>query len=182
VGRPIRGCEIKLTDDQRKEVPVGVVGEIAIRGSNLFSGYYKQPEITKTSFDKDGFFYSGDLGRYLDDGNLTIVGRKKEMIIRGGFNVYPVEVEEQLREMGGIDNVAVIGLPDKVMGEKVVACIIPTPGKNITAEEVIAFCKRRLANYKVPSEIFFMDKFPTTTIGKTQKFKLQKMLAQGEKE
>jgi len=181
VGRPIRGCEIKLTDDQRKEVPAGVVGEIAIRGPNLFSGYYKQPEITKASYDEEGFFYSGDLGRYLADGNLTIVGRKKEMIIRGGFNVYPVEVEEQLKEMGVIDNVAVIGLPDEVMGEKVVACIIPTPGKNVTAEEVIAFCKRRLANYKVPSEILFMEKFPTTTIGKTQKFKLQEMLVQPQK-
>jgi acyl-CoA synthetase (AMP-forming)/AMP-acid ligase II len=178
VGRPIRGCEIKLMDDERKEVPIGVVGEIAIRGPNLFSGYYKQPEVTKASFDGDGFFYSGDLGKYLEDGNLTIVGRKKEMIIRGGFNVYPVEVEEQLREMGGIENVAVVGVPDKVMGEKVVACIIPTPGNKTTAEEVIAFCKKRLANYKVPSEIFFMDKFPTTTIGKTQKFKLQEWLAQ----
>ena len=181
VGRPIRGCEIKLTDDQRKEVPTGAVGEIAIRGPNLFSGYYKQPELTNASYDDEVFFYSGDLGRYLDDGNLTIVGRKKEMIMRGGFNVYPVEVEEQLREMGGIDNVAVVGVPDQVMGEKIVACIIPTPDKKVTVEEVIAFCKRRLANYKVPSEILFMDKFPMTTIGKTQKFKIREMLAERQK-
>jgi acyl-CoA synthetase (AMP-forming)/AMP-acid ligase II len=103
------------------------------------------------------------------------------MIIRGGFNVYPVEVEEQLREMGGVDNVAVVGVPDEVMGEKVVACIIPTPGKRLTAEEVIAFCKKRLANYKVPSEVLFMDQFPMTTIGKTQKFKIQQILAERQK-
>ncbi len=177
VGRPIRGCEIMLTDENRKEVATGEVGEIAIRGPNLFSGYYLQPKITKESFDEDGFFYSGDLGRYDKNDNLTIVGRKKEMIIRGGFNVYPVEVEELLREMDVFDNVAVIGLPDKVMGEKIVACLIASSHENITSDEIIAYCKKRMANYKVPNEIVFLDKFPTTTIGKIQKYKLQEILS-----
>jgi fatty-acyl-CoA synthase len=181
VGPPIRGIDLRLMDENRKEVPSGAVGEIAIRGPNLFSGYYKQPEITKTSFDEDGFFYSGDLGRSLQNGCLTIVGRKKEMIIRGGFNVYPVEVEEQIRLIEGVENVAVIGIPDPRMGEKIIACVIPSPGKRIDPEEVILFCKKRLANYKVPNEVVIMDEFPTTTIGKTQKFKLQEMLTEKSK-
>jgi fatty-acyl-CoA synthase len=178
VGRPIRGCEIKLTDDERKEVPTGVVGEIAIRGLNLFSGYYNQPEITTASYDDDGFFYSGDLGRFLENGCLTIAGRKKEMIIRGGFNVYPVEVEEQIRLIEAVQNVAVVGVPDSIMGEKIIACVIPFPDKKLGPQEVIAFCKIRLANYKVPNEVVIMREFPTTTIGKTQKFKLQEMMAE----
>ena len=177
VGRPIRGCEIKLTDVDRKELATGEVGEIAIRGPNLFSGYYNQPELTRSCFDEEGFFYSGDLARFLPDGNMKIVGRTKEIIIRGGFNIYPVEVEEVLSGMGTFENVAVIGVPDEVMGEKVVACVIPYPESRTTADEVIAYCKARLANYKVPGQVVFMDRFPTTTIGKTQKFKLKEMFS-----
>lgn len=182
VGHPIRGVDIKLTDDDRKEVSLGKIGEIAIRGINLFSGYHKNPEITNMSFDEKGFFYSGDLGRFREDGNLTIVGRKKEMIIRGGFNVYPVEVEEQIRLMDNVKNVAVIGIPDRRMGEKIIACVIPMEGQNVKPEEVIAFCKARLANYKTPNEVVIMNEFPATALGKTQKFRLQEMMTEGFKE
>lgn len=178
VGPPIRGCKIKITDPDRKEVPTGVVGEIAIHGLNLFSGYYEQAEITQASFDGEGFFYSGDLGKYLENGHLVIAGRKKELIVRGGFNVYPAEVEEQIRLIGGVENVAVMGIPDTVMGERIVACVIPSPGKCIECHEVVAFCKRRLANYKVPNDVVIMEEFPTTSIGKTQKFKLQQLMAE----
>lgn len=181
VGRPIRGCDIKLTDENRKEVGHGEVGEIAIRGPNLFSGYYSQPEMTKESFDEEGYFYSGDLGMFHEDGNLTIAGRKKEMIIRGGFNVYPAEVEELIRKMDVFENIAVIGLPDQVMGEKIVVCVVPSPGRCVTADQVIAFCKKRMANYKVPHEVIFFDNFPTTPMGKIQKFKLKEMLSNKHK-
>lgn len=178
VGTPIRGCEIKITDADRREVSAGVVGEIAIKGPNLFSGYYKQPQITESSFDDDGFFYSGDLGKYLENGHIVIAGRKKELIVRGGFNVYPAEVEEQIRLIDGVENVAVMGLPDPVMGEKIVACVICFPEREISPQDVVGFCKKRLANYKVPNEVVIMKEFPTTSIGKTQKFKLQEMMVQ----
>ncbi len=177
VGPPIRGCTIKIADPDRKEVPTGVVGEIAIHGPNLFSGYFEQPEITKSCFDDEGFFYSGDLGKKLENGHLVIAGRKKELIVRGGFNVYPAEVEEQIRLIDGVENVAVMGVPDAVMGERIVACVIPLPSKSIERQEVVAFCKQRLANYKVPNEVVVMDEFPTTSIGKTQKFKLQQLMS-----
>jgi len=176
VGRPLDGVEVKIADENRKPVPKGEVGEVALRGPILFSGYYKQPELTKAVFDDEGFFYTGDLGKFLDNGCLAIVGRKKEMIIRGGFNVYPVEVEEQIRTIKGVQNVAVIGLPDKVMGEKVVACVIKSPDSNLKEEDIINFCKRRLANYKVPSMVVFIDEFPETEMGKIQKYKIVEML------
>ncbi|MFH1112342.1 MAG: class I adenylate-forming enzyme family protein [Pseudomonadota bacterium] len=178
VGPPIRGCKIKIADPDRNEVAAGVVGEIAIHGPNLFSGYFEQPEITKSSFDDEGFFYSGDLGKKLGNGHLVIAGRKKELIVRGGFNVYPAEVEEQIRLIDGVENVAVMGVPDAVMGERIVACVIPLPTKSIDPHEVRAFCKQRLANYKVPNEVVVMEEFPLTSIGKTQKFKLQQMMTE----
>lgn len=178
VGRPIAHVETKLVDEQRREVKVGEVGEIVVRGPNVFSGYFEQPELTRASFDPEGFFYTGDLGRYLENGCLTIVGRKKELIIRGGFNVYPVEVEEQIRLIEEVQSVAVVGVPDPVMGEKIIACIIPVAGKKVQPDAVIAFCKRRLANYKVPNAVVIMDEFPLTTIGKIQKFKLREAMAE----
>jgi fatty-acyl-CoA synthase len=176
VGRPLDGVDIKIVDEQRRRVPVGEVGELAIKGPNLFQGYYKQPELTRASFDTEGYFYTGDLGKYLENGCLTIVGRKKEMIIRGGFNVYPVELEEQIRLVQGVQSVAVVGMPDKIMGEKIVACVIPAPGSNIGEKDVISFCKDRLANYKVPNRVVIMDQFPSTALGKVQKFKLLELL------
>ncbi|HBL22691.1 MAG TPA: long-chain acyl-CoA synthetase, partial [Deltaproteobacteria bacterium] len=172
VGRPLDGVDIIITDDKHEKLPVGEVGEVSIKGPNLFSGYYQQPEVTKAAFDQNGYFCSGDLGKYLDNGMLAIVGRKKEMIIRGGFNVYPAELEEQIGLIDGVQAVAVVGLPDKVMGEKIVACVIPSPGSTIVDKDIIAYCKGRLANYKVPNVVIIMDEFPVTALGKVQKFKL----------
>jgi fatty-acyl-CoA synthase len=176
VGRPLDGVDIKIVDEQRRRVPVGEVGELAIKGPNLFQGYYKQPELTQASFDTEGYFYTGDLGKYLENGCLTIVGRKKEMIIRGGFNVYPAELEEQIRLMDGVQSVAVVGTPDKIMGEKIVACVIPVSGYKIAEQDVIRFCKNRVANYKVPNRVVIMEEFPATALGKVQKFKLLEFL------
>jgi fatty-acyl-CoA synthase len=175
-GRPIRGLDLKITDNDRNQVGVGAVGEIAIRGENLFSGYYKQPDLTEASFDSDGFFYTGDLGKLDENGRLIVAGRKKEMIIRGGFNVFPAEVEEQIALIEGVQHVAVVGVPDQKMGEKICACVVPLAGHRLGPEEIREFCKENLANYKVPDFVEIMDSFPMTTTEKIQKFKIRDLM------
>jgi len=172
VGRPLDGVDIVITNEKQEKVPDGEVGEVCLKGPILFTEYYQQPELTKAAYDKNGYFCTGDLGKYLENGMLAIVGRKKEMIIRGGFNVYPAELEEQIGLIDGVQCVAVVGLPDKVMGEKIVACIIPSPGSSITDKDIVAYCKARFANYKVPNVVIIMSEFPVTALGKVQKFML----------
>ncbi len=172
VGRPLDGVDIIVADDKHVKLPVNEVGEVCLKGPILFEGYYQQPALTRAAYDENGYFCTGDLGKYLENGMLAIVGRKKEMIIRGGFNVYPAELEEQIGLIEGVQSVAVVGLPDKVMGEKIIACIIPVPGSNISDKDIIAYCKKRLANYKVPNVVIIMNEFPVTALGKVQKFKL----------
>ena len=175
-GHPIRGLELRIVDDERNPVPDGQVGEIAIRGKNLFSGYYKQPELTKASFNEEGFFHTGDLGRLDKEGRLVVAGRKKEMIIRGGFNIYPAEVEEQLALIDGVQYAAVVGVPDERLGERICACVVPHPGAELIQDEIRAYCKKQLANYKVPDFVEVLDEFPMTTTNKIQKFKIKKMI------
>lgn len=178
-GRPIRGLELKIVDGDRKAVDVGVVGEIAIRGENLFTGYYKQEDLTRSSFDSDKFFYSGDLGKLDKNGRLIVAGRKKEMIIRGGYNVYPAEVEENIALVEDVQHVAVVGVPNRKLGEKICACIVPKPGHRLHTEKIIQFCKENLANFKVPDFVEIMESFPMTTTEKIQKFKIKDLM--GEK-
>ncbi len=177
-GRPIRGLDLKIVDRDRNEVGVGIVGEIAIRGENLFAGYYKQEELTKASFDPAGFFYTSDLGKLDQDGRLIVAGRKKEMIIRGGFNVYPAEVEEQIALLDGIQHVAVVGVPDQRQGEKICACIMPVPGQHPDPEEIIQFCRENLANYKVPDFVEIVESFPMTTTEKIQKYRIKELMVE----
>ncbi len=177
-GRPIRGLDLKIVDNDRNDVDVGNVGEIAVRGENLFAGYYKQEELTKTSFDSEVFFYTGDLGKLDENGRLIVVGRKKEMIIRGGFNVYPAEVEEQIALLEGIQHVAVVGVPDQKHGEKICACIMPVPGHQLHLEKIIQFCKENLANYKVPDFVEIMESFPMTTTEKIQKYRIKELMVE----
>jgi acyl-CoA synthetase (AMP-forming)/AMP-acid ligase II len=172
-GRPIRGLVLKIVDGDRKAVDVGVVGEIAIRGKNLFDGYYKQEDLTRSSFDSDGFFYTGDLGQLDKNGRLIVAGRKKEMIIRGGFNVFPAEVEENISIVEGVQHVAVVGVPNRKLGEKICACIVPKPGHRLHTEKIIQFCKENLANFKVPDFVEIMESFPMTSTEKIQKFKIK---------
>lgn len=171
-GRPLRGLSLKITDN-RQEVEQGAVGEIAIKGENLFLGYYKQNELTQNSFDSDGYFYTGDLGKLDENGRLIVAGRQKEMIIRGGFNVFPAEVEEQIALIEGVQYVAVVGVPDEKMGERICACIMPIPGHSLTKERVISYCKENLANFKVPDYVEFLESFPMTSTEKIQKFKIR---------
>lgn len=183
-GGPIRDLDLKITDDDRNEVAPGKVGEIAVRGKSIFHGYYNQPELTEASFDSEGFFYTGDLGRLDEKGRLIVAGRKKEMIIRGGFNVYPAEVEEQIALIEGIQHVAVIGVPDQKMGERICACVVPLSDHQVIPDEIKGFCKERLANYKVPDYVEIMDSFPMTTTNKIQKFEIKDMVMEkyGKKE
>ncbi|MGD9124606.1 MAG: class I adenylate-forming enzyme family protein [Desulfarculaceae bacterium] len=175
-GYPIRDLELKIVDENRHEVPQGTVGEIGIKGLNLFSGYFKQPELTKAAHDEEGFFYTGDLAMLDPDSRLVVAGRKKEMIIRGGFNIYPAEVEEQICLISGVQYAAVVGISDPKLGERTVACVMPEPGHDLDPESIRAWCKERLANYKVPDYVKVMEQFPMTTTNKIQKFKIKQTM------
>lgn len=136
-------------------------------------GYYKSPEATKEVIDKDGFLHTGDLGIKDKNGNFTITGRIKDMIIRGGENIYPREIEEYLYQMKGIKDVQVAGIPSKRYGEIVGAFIILEDGVSLDEIDVRDFCKNKIARYKIPKHIFFLDEFPMTGSGKIQKYKLK---------
>jgi long-chain acyl-CoA synthetase len=170
VGLPLPGMELRIVDPNGKDVPVGEVGEIIFRGPNAMKGYYKKEEETRDTI-KDGWVYTGDLGKQDERGLLYIVDRKKDMIIRGGYNVYPREVEEVLYAHPDIVEAAVIGESDPTFGEEVAAYIVTKASK--TTEEIIDYCKQRLAHYKVPRRIYFMEELPKTTTGKILKTPLK---------
>lgn len=143
-------------------------------------GYYRQPGETSQAFDKDGFFQTGDLGMLDEEGYLHIVGRRKELIIRGGFNVYPREVEDRLHAHPAVMDVAVVGVPHEVLGEVVCACIVPVEGAIITGEEIKEWCRGALADFKVPDLVRFFDTFPLTGSGKVRRVELARMLSAEE--
>jgi fatty-acyl-CoA synthase len=176
VGRPIRNVQIRIVDKERREVPGGAVGEITVKGENVFKGYYKAPDLDKEVFDAEGWFYTGDLGLKDANGRYRIAGRRKEMIIRGGFNVYPAEVERQILLLEGVKYTAVLGIPDERLGEKICACVVFGDGYKPSKERVTEICKENLANYKVPDYVEIMEAFPMTSGEKIQKYKLQEMM------
>jgi len=184
VGKPLPGIEVKIVDDMHNEVPTGTQGELACRGYNVMLGYYKMPEKTKEAIDEEGWLYSGDLAVMDEEGYISIVGRKKDMIIVGGFNVYPREIEEFLFTHPKIQNVSVIGVPDKVFGEVVMVYAIPKEGTTLQPQEIVDFCKGKIANFKVPRYAKIVDQMPMTASGKIQKYKLReeakKLLESGE--
>jgi long-chain acyl-CoA synthetase len=168
IGRPLTGVSMKIVDDDGNEVPTGEVGEVIIQGPNVMKGYWNRPEATAEVM-KDGWFYSGDIGKVDEEGYFFIVDRKKEMIIRGGYNVYPREIEEVLYEHPAILEVAVLGVPDDTLGEEVAAAIAFKPGQSATVEDIQAFAKERMAAYKYPRHIWFADELPKTATGKILK-------------
>lgn len=176
VGPPLPFLEISLVDDNRLEVPMGQVGEIAVRGGNVMKGYYRQPEET-AKFLKDEWFYTGDLARADEDGYLYIVDRKKDIIISGGENVSPKDVEEVICSHPAVSRAAVFGLPDPKWGERVTAAVVRVKKEGITSEQLSHYLKNRIAGYKVPKEFFFLDKLPEGGTGKVQKDSLRKMYA-----
>jgi acyl-CoA synthetase (AMP-forming)/AMP-acid ligase II len=165
--------ELKIVDQDRNPVPVGDQGEIAFRGQALLKGYYKRPEETAQALDADGWFYTGDLGIVDEDGFLQVVGRLTDMILRGGYNVYAAEVESCLLSHPDVSNVAVIGLPDPVLGETVHAFVIPRAGASPSPQAVVAHCRQEIANYKVPDEITIVSELPLSSLGKVQKYVLK---------
>ncbi len=176
VGKPLPHIEVKLVDPETgEEVGPGQIGEICCRGYNVMKGYYKMPEMTKEVIDEDGWLHSGDLAVMDEDGYYSIVGRIKDMIIRGGENIYPREIEEFLHTMPGIKDVQVVGIPDEKYGEIVGAFVIKEENADIKEEDVRDYAIERIARYKVPKHVFFVDEFPLTASGKVQKFKLREM-------
>ncbi|MFD4858987.1 long-chain-fatty-acid--CoA ligase [Streptomyces atratus] len=167
VGTPIRGVEMRVVDNGT-EVPHGETGEIAIRGHNVMKRYWQRPEETAAAI-RDGWFYTGDLGRVDQDGYFWIVGRKKDVIIRGGYNVYPREVEDVLYEHPAVADAAVIGLPNPDLGEEVGAAVVLKPGARTTAEELREYVKRQVAAYKYPRKVWIADALPKGPTGKILK-------------
>jgi len=165
IGVPVRGVEMKLVDDDGKDVDEGEVGEIAIRGENVMKGYWGRDDATKEAIP-DGWFRSGDMAKQDEDGYFFIVDRKKDLIIRGGYNVYPREVEEALYEHDAVAEVAVIGIPDDSLGEEVGAAVALKEGSDADEEELQAFAKERLAAYKYPRAVWIVDELPKGPTGK----------------
>ena len=173
VGQPMPGMEVKIVDDQRRELPLGQVGELACRSDSVMLGYYQAPETTAQVIDEDGWYYTGDLAWIGEKGYIHIVGRKKDMIIRGGQNIYPAEIEAYLITHPKIREVSVVGVPSAVEGESVWAFVLLKDGAEMTAREVLDYCRQELEPYKIPSQVRFMDEFPRSEAGKPQKFKLR---------
>mgnify|MGYP006285961385 CR=1 FL=1 len=175
VGRPLPTQEVRIVDDGHNEVKRGETGELAVRGYNVMKGYFKKPEQTREAIDEDGWLYSGDLSTMDERDYVKIVGRKKEMYISGGFNVYPREIEEFLFTLPYVENVAVIGVPDPKFGEVGMAVIKLREGSEVSEEDVISDCKESIANFKVPKYVWFVEEYPMTQSGKVQKFRLREM-------
>jgi fatty-acyl-CoA synthase len=180
VGRPLEGVEIRVHDLDGTLLPIESVGELVVRGPGVMQGYYRQPTDTRSVLSEDGFFQTGDLGMIDEEGYLHLLGRRKEMIIRGGYNVYPREVEDRLHAHPAVLQVAVVGLPDEILGEISCACVIPVEGAIITGEEIKDFCREALADYKVPDLVRFLDDFPMTGSGKVRRIELSRMIAAEE--
>jgi long-chain acyl-CoA synthetase len=169
IGLPVQGVEMRMIDEDGHEVAQGDVGEILIRGPVVMSGYWNRPEATAEAIDEDGWLHTGDLAKQDEDGYFFIVDRKKELIIRGGFNIYPREIEEVLYEHPAIREVAVVGIPHDSLGEEVGAAVALKPGASATAEDVQSFVKERVAAYKYPRRIWFVEQLPKGSTGKVLK-------------
>jgi long-chain acyl-CoA synthetase len=168
IGTPIRDVRMRVVDGEGHEVPEGEVGEIAIRGPNVMKGYWQRPEATGEAI-RDGWFRTGDMARVDSDGYFYIVDRKKDLIIRGGYNVYPREIEEVLYEHPAVAEAAVIGLPHPALGEEIGAAVAVKPGASVTAEELRDYVKGQVAAYKYPRHVWFVDALPKGATGKIQK-------------
>jgi len=173
VGRLLPGIQGKIVDPVTgEELPPNVQGEIVTKSPCVMKGYYKMPEETKKAIDADGWLHTGDLGTVDEQGNFKITGRIKEMIIRGGENIYPREIEEFLHKHPKVRDVYVVGVPDKKYGEQLLAVIIPEPGEKVTGEELVEYCTNRIARHKIPKYWEFTDEVPMTASGKVQKYKI----------
>ena len=173
VGRPIPLQEIRIVDGTGADVPIGESGELLVRGPNVMQGYFEDAEQTAKTIDAEGWLHTGDVAALDGDGRLRILDRIKDIVIVGGFNAYPVEIEIALGEHPAIVQVAVIGLPDARMGEVVAACVVLQPGRSLTISELTEWARERMANFKVPRHLMIYDSLPMTSLGKVQKAELR---------
>jgi malonyl-CoA/methylmalonyl-CoA synthetase len=169
VGYALPGVGVRVHGDQGQSLPAGEIGGIEVRGPNVFKGYWRMPEKTAEEFTADGWFKTGDVGRIEADCRVTIVGRSKDLIISGGYNVYPAEIEGLINEMPGVAESAVIGLPHPDFGEGVIAVAVPKPGAALDGAKMVATLKTRIANFKVPKQVFIVADLPRNAMGKVQK-------------
>jgi long-chain acyl-CoA synthetase len=172
VGLPVWGVDINIVDEEDEDVPQGELGEIVIRGHNVMKGYYKKPQATADAF-RNGWFHTGDIGRFDEDGYIYIVDRVKDMIIRGGFNVYPREIEETLVSHPDVSLAAVIGVPNDQYGEEIKAFVVMKEGAQSSEEAIKGWAKDNMAAYKYPREIVFRDTLPMNATGKILKIELR---------
>ena len=175
VGPPLSGITCRIVDDQGIQVPKNKTGHLELKGPNVFTGYWRMPEKTAAEFSPDGFFRTGDLASQDEDGYISIVGRNKDLIISGGLNVYPKEIETLLDNLDGVAESAVIGLPDPDFGEAVSAVIVTDGTKKLQPTDITAYVKEKVANFKVTKHVFFVDELPRNAMGKVQKNKLREM-------
>lgn len=182
VGKAIPGVELKVVDDERNELPVGSIGELACRSPGLMKGYWNLPIQTREVVDEEGWFYTGDLASIDDQGYVRIHGRKKDMVIRGGYNIYPKEIEDIFFRHDGVLDVAIIGLPDTVLGEVTCATIVLKDGYQgkVTMEELKEYIKDKVADYKRPDHIILLDDLPRTHTGKVKKFELRNYILENK--
>ena len=171
-GRAIPDTEVRVVDEGRP-VATGESGEIVVRGYNVMKGYIHDPAGTAEAIDSEGWLHTGDVGMLDERGNLTITGRKKEMFIVGGFNAYPAEIEDMILEHPGVSQVAVVEVPDTRMGEVGYAFVVARPGAELDADGLLAWCKPRMANYKVPRFVEILDALPLNATGKVVKYELR---------
>ena len=169
VGFPLPGVSLRVQDDAGQPVPVGEIGGIQVKGPNVFKGYWRMPEKTKEEFTADGYFKTGDVGKIDERGYVTIVGRSKDLIISGGYNVYPAEIEGYINELPGVAESAVVGVPHPDFGEVGVAVVVRQSGMALDPDHIIAKLKSELANFKIPKRCFVVDELPRNTMGKVQK-------------
>ncbi|HOB65298.1 malonyl-CoA synthase [Ottowia sp.] len=169
VGFPLPGVEVRVRGDDGAAMPAGEIGGIQVAGPNVFSGYWRMPEKTAEEFTSDGFFKTGDVGKQDERGYVTIVGRSKDLIISGGYNVYPAEIEGYLNELPGVAESAIVGVPHPDFGEVGVAVVIAKPGAALDGERLLAELKARLANFKIPKRCYVEPELPRNTMGKVQK-------------
>jgi malonyl-CoA/methylmalonyl-CoA synthetase len=177
VGVPLPGVKVRVIGDDAKLCGVNEVGNVQVQGPNVFSGYWQMPEKTKEEFTADGWFKTGDVGRWggsttagpVPDDYLCIVGRSKDLIISGGYNIYPKEIESFIDEMDGVEESAVIGIPHPDFGEAVLAVVVPKKAKELDPAKIIAELKGKIANFKVPKKVIIVSELPRNAMGKVQK-------------
>jgi malonyl-CoA/methylmalonyl-CoA synthetase len=172
VGRPLPGVEVRIVDDD-VALPPGRIGQVQVRGHNVFRGYWNLPERTRDEFTPDGWFRTGDVGEWVADGPaagyVRLSGRAKDLIITGGLNVYPKEIEERLDRLQGVEESAVIGVPDADFGEAVVAVIVPRDGHAVSERDVLGALRGEIASFKIPKRVYVVDALPRNAMGKVQK-------------